>query len=161
MNKVELIQAIRSGRAELEALWAGANDEQMTRRPGPQADWSVKDLIAHLIYWEQKLVGAIQSGRWNASPPSATVNSVNAGVFENNRDRPLADVLADFRRSGEQVIKQVQALSDHDLTDPARFAWQKNRPLWDYIAGETVEHYSDHINDLRAWQQEVGLTAQG
>lgn len=160
MNKAELIQAIRSGRAELEALWAGASAEQMTQLPGPQADWSVKDLIAHLTYWEQKVARAIQSGKWSQSPQSATVNGVNAEVYQENRDRPLADVLADFHRSLEQVVGQVQALSEDDLADPGRFAWQKDRPLWDYIAGETIEHYQDHVGDLRAWRAQIDAVQQ-
>jgi hypothetical protein len=86
MNKAELIEAIRSERAELEALWAGATEEQMTRRPGPQADWSVKDLIAHLVSWEQKLAGAIQSGRWAKSTGSGCEFG-QRGRLRENRDR--------------------------------------------------------------------------
>ena len=42
----DLLERIRKDRAALAALWDGLTEEQMVRRPGPQEDWSVRDLIA-------------------------------------------------------------------------------------------------------------------
>ena len=53
MTADDLLARAGSERADLAALWQGLNREQMTRRPGPQPDWSVKDLIAHITWWEQ------------------------------------------------------------------------------------------------------------
>ena len=34
-------------RALLSSQWEGLSEEQMTQRPGPHPEWSVKDIIAH------------------------------------------------------------------------------------------------------------------
>jgi uncharacterized protein (TIGR03083 family) len=159
VNKGDIIQAIETGRQQLEALWAGATEAQMTTLPGPQADWSVKDLIAHLTYWEQTMLGNV--GRLlrgedlpgGETPPREDIDTVNARVLNENRERPLADVLAAFRQSREQVIERVRGLPEDDLE--RRFAWLHHEPLHTYIAGDTFEHYQDHLSDLRHWHERM------
>ena len=47
-----VLERIRKDREVLAALWGGLTEERMVRHPGPQEDWSVKDLIAHTMWWE-------------------------------------------------------------------------------------------------------------
>ena len=45
MTSYDLLEKIRQDRAGLALLWSGLTEEQMMQRPGPQADWSVKDIL--------------------------------------------------------------------------------------------------------------------
>ena len=47
-----LLQRIHDEREALAATWGALTMEQLVQRPGPQDDWSVKDLIAHVTRWE-------------------------------------------------------------------------------------------------------------
>ena len=51
MRRSELVARIRSARAEFEDLLAGLSPDEMTR-PGVAGDWSVKDTLAHLAWYE-------------------------------------------------------------------------------------------------------------
>lgn len=159
MNKNELLQTIHKCRDEIEACWEGATEEQMTARPGPQADWSVKDLIAHLTFWEQDVLTSLGNSALGTTPDwNADTDAVNARVFEANKDRPLTDIQADFRRSLEQICDLVGGFSDADLTDTERLKLGDGTALWQYIADETYEHYrDDHLPDVRAWARREGL----
>jgi len=157
MNRNELITAIANGRIHVESYWAGLDESALTHRPGPQPDWSVKDLIAHLTYWPKSLVADVQASLQGKIPPSVAnpvpTDDLNARVFAENRDRPLAAILADFHAAIEQVIEMVQALSDEDLNDPNRFDWMSGDPLVQRISWETLEHFDEHLTELRAWRE--------
>ena len=87
MGADDLLERARTERAELALLWRGLSDEQMTRRPGPQPDWSVKDVIAHITWWEQSMVNWVKralSGEMLTR--TETPDEINARVHADNRD---------------------------------------------------------------------------
>ena len=154
MNKTEFLEALRAERARLDRKLARLSEAQLTERAAPDT-WSIKDNLAHLTYWEQymldKVRRAMEAGETPKWVTSEQETAINAQLFADNRERPLAEVLAAMRRSFEQVVGQVQALSDEDLTDPARFAWMKKEPLWKYIEAECCgEHCEEHLGKLLA-----------
>jgi hypothetical protein len=150
VNKQEVIKRIEDGRREIESLWAGATEEQMTARPGTQEDWSVKDLIGHLTYWQNTLLVNVPIALRGEKPTWGDLDETNAQVFERNRDRSLSDVESDFHRSAEQVRGLVESLSEADLNRPN--AWN-DEVLWQYILGETADHYEYHAMEVRRWRE--------
>ena len=65
----------------------------MTRRPGPQPDWSVKDVIAHITWWESAMTNWVSralTGEMLAR--TETPDEINARVYADNRDMPLETV---------------------------------------------------------------------
>ena len=152
MNKSEFLDALRAERARLESKLASLSESQLTERPSPEA-WSIKDNLAHLTYWEQYMLEKVKRAAEQGETPQWVTDeeetALNARIFEENKDRPLAEVLADVRRSFEQVVAQVQSLSEEELTDQASFAWMKNEPLWKYIEAEACgEHYHEHLGSF-------------
>lgn len=157
MNKDELLQAIHKCHDEIEACCDAATEGQLTCCPGPQADWALKDLIAHLTYWEQDMLAHIGNSALGMTPDEE-VDAINARVYAANKDRSLEDIRADFRHSLEQIDALVGSLSDADLNDSQRLQWGDGSPLWQYIASETYEHYQDdHRPDVQTWARREGL----
>jgi len=155
MTQQELLNGIRDGREQLESIWAGLDEAQMTRRPGPQSDWSVKDLIAHLTYWELLPIDAIETSPSGGEPvPDPGTDVVNAQVLAENYDRSLADIRADFERSRREFEALVAKLSDEELNAMPRFQWEYEVTLGELLAGESYEHYAEHMPDLRAYVQQ-------
>ncbi len=78
----ELLERIREGRAALTALWAGLTEEQMMCRPGPQENWSVKDLVAHITWWEAFILERVTDLISGApSEPAEDTDILNARVY--------------------------------------------------------------------------------
>ena len=154
MNKSEFLHTLQAERQRLEDKLAGLSEAQLTRHEAPEA-WSIKDHLAHLTYWEQYMLDKIRRAVDQGETPQWVTDeeetNINARVYAENQGRPVKDVLAGMRRSLAQVVEQVQALSEEDLTDPNRFAWMKGVPLCKYIADEAYdEHYREHLKDLFA-----------
>jgi len=154
MTKTEFRELLRSGRAAWEALLAEVGEARMTQ-PGLAGAWSVKDIIAHVTWFEREMVGmlrakALVGSEWWGLPQDER----NAAVFEQNRGRALADVLSEARAVHQELVEAVEALSDDDLNDPRRFAGMPADWIpWEVLDGNSFGHYPDHMSAIRAWLQ--------
>jgi uncharacterized protein (TIGR03083 family) len=152
MNKTEFITTLRAQRERLEAALAGLSEAQITR-PGANGQWSVKDLVAHLTYWERGMVDILEQiarGEPIQDDETGTTDAINVRVYARNRERSLADVLADFRESYRRLLGALQALPDETLNGPSPFEPPDGKRLWEYIAGESFRHYKEHIDQIHA-----------
>ena len=57
----------------------------------------------------------------------------------------------------KQTGRRVEAFNDKDLEDPKRYPWLKERPLWQWIAGDSFEHEAEHAAQVRQWRAARGL----
>jgi hypothetical protein len=147
-RKAEILDQIRATHQPLEALLAQLDPGHMSE-PGVNGDWSVKDLLAHLTWWEQHLLRRLRTGRDDlddlyvegVDDQSAT-DRANADVFAANRDRPLVDVRADFDASYREVLAVIEAMADDTLASD---------DVYEAISWDTFRHYPAHTTMLTAW----------
>lgn len=155
MTREALWRRIQNDRAAFAAVWADLSREQMVARPGPQEDWSVKDLIAHITWWEQFLLERLT--KWlngETLVPLTDYDAKNAEIFEAYKDVPLEIVLDEFDASLLDLEEALAQLDDEQLHDPDRYpTW--GRPLFAFWAGNTFGHYGDHIADLQAYVRRI------
>ncbi|MYD11591.1 MAG: ClbS/DfsB family four-helix bundle protein [Chloroflexi bacterium] len=157
MSADDLLERARQERSELEALWLALDNDEMTRRPGPQPDWSVKDVIAHITWWEQSMTNWVSralTGEMLAR--TETPDEINARVFADNRDMPLDTVLAAFKASFPPLEALLNRLTDDEIND-AEVCDIRGMPLLNFIVGNTFAHYADHVDDLRAYIERLGI----
>jgi len=152
MDKTSFLDSLKTERAHWDALLAQVGEARMTM-PGVEGEWAVKDIIAHVSWFEREMVDVLRahalvgSELWNLPQDQR-----NAAVFEQNRDRALHDVLGESQRVFPQLLELVEALSDEELNDPGRFAGMPDDWLpWRIISGNTYRHYADHGASIRAW----------
>ncbi len=138
---------MRAEHARLEALLAGFSDVELVR-PGAFGEWSAKDMLAHITFWEQRLIAYLNGARESLIQPGedeqVAIDRINAGVLAANRDRPLAEVRAAFDDSYQQTLRLVESLSGEDLADEEFFG---------LVAGDTFGHYREHIAMLEDWRK--------
>ncbi len=162
-TKQELLKRIREQHADMEELLSSLSPAQM-RAPELDAGWSVKDSLAHIAAWEKIMLDAIGKYRrdekvilWapgfqvDGSNNEEQMNRYNAHLFEQNRERELADVLDDFRETFMNIVATMESLSDAEIFDDNHFSARKGRPLLTFIVGDTYEHYDEHIGWIREW----------
>ncbi len=150
MNKTEFITKIRSARQEWESALAGLDEAQMLQ-PRTCGDWSIKDVIAHITWYEREMVGVLEahaligSDLWNLP-----LEQRNAAIHAVNKDRPLRDVLAEAKLVSGDLLRLLPTLSEADLSDASRFPGMSAEWLpWEVIASNTFEHYADHLAEIR------------
>ncbi|MEA4908456.1 MAG: ClbS/DfsB family four-helix bundle protein [Chloroflexi bacterium] len=160
-NKQELLDWIRAGRERLEGMLAGLSEAQMVM-PGPEG-WSIKDHVAHLTAWELSMVALLQSRPRYAAmgvpaelAAAGNVDAINNVLFETQKSRPLPEVLADFRRTHQELLAALVRMSDEDLFRPYRYYQPEasgdnaGQPVVLWLAGDTYEHYAEHLEWMQA-----------
>lgn len=155
MTKDELLAAIKRDRAALESLLARVGENRMLE-PALEGGWSVKDALAHITAWEQRCLGWIRESGGD-KPPSFTaegINAYNAEVYEANKARPLPEIVADSKRSYDEIVATVTGLADEAITAPP--AWAPAIPLDRIIDANSAEHYRVHIEQLTRWLDGAG-----
>jgi hypothetical protein len=120
----------------------------MTRRPGAQDDWSVKDQIAHLTWWEDYAI--VRSGIMLAGEPFSKLtdfDAINAQVFAFHKDVSLKEVLAAFAANLPRLEGLCNSLNEETLNDEVG----KSQPPYWLLVTDTFEHYREHQPDLERY----------
>ena len=122
-------------------------------QPGVAGDWLVKDIIAHITWYEREMVGMIQARALVGSELwELTQDQRNVSIYEENRDRSLNDVLLEAEQVYEQLLKGLESLLDEDLINPSQFREMPSEWIpWKVLASNCFEHYHQHIPDIQAW----------
>lgn len=152
MKKSELVKRMRTTRAEFERLLEELEPNQMTQS-GVAGGWSVKDMLAHIAWYQREEAELFGETGVEASPLwEVPQDPRNELLFEQNRDRPLDEVLTEFRQAFEKFLAVVERLSDEDLNTLGRFPGTSvERPPWRAIAVHSYDHDREHIEMIRTW----------
>lgn len=146
-SKNELLAAIAKERGALETYLQTLTAAQMVE-PGIVGDWSAKDVLAHLIEWEQMCLGWYRSGldgdvpplpapgfKWNQTP------ALNQQIYERYQERPLEDIMSRFDDSHQEILAVIEGLSDADLFTPGVYVWTGKNTMGTYFVSATSSHY--------------------
>jgi hypothetical protein len=156
--KSQLLAWITAARAELDAVIAPLSDAQMLA-PGAEGELAVKDLLAHVAWWERRTLRAFAYAARGEQPSKLAaegegevgVNRVNAETFAANRERPLDDVRAEYARSGRDLIAALAGYTEADIFNEDGLTRFLGFPALYLIAGDTYMHYPDHVASIRTW----------
>ena len=146
MNKREVISRIKAERARWYALVAQVDDDRMLQ-PGAGGGWSGKDIVAHVIWYEQEMVGMLKSRVLAGSNLWARpVHERNAAVREEIKDLSLQEVRAWADRTFPALIEQLELLPEEGYADATYFEHMPGEWVpWMVIAGNTFKHYPEHL----------------
>lgn len=155
MNKEKLLDRLEESHTAILDLLDWLDEDQLGE-PGTIGNWSVKDLLVHLTLWEAELITMLFQIRRGQTPTTLQFSErsddeINQQWYQNFRDRDLEATLEDFYNIRDQTIRRVQEFSERDLFEAGRYRWAGNAPLWQWIAGSTIEHDEEHLQELIAF----------
>lgn len=161
MNKQQIVDELHATRASLLDAVEGLTPEQLLE-PGAVGEWSVRDVLQHLSYWEAELVRLfvhLDQGRrptGGSFVPHPDFDALNARWHAETKDRPLDRVLEDLHAVRRQTLRWISESSEEDLTRKRPEPFLRGLPLGKWIADYTFEHETEHTAGLRTFRQ--GLT---
>lgn len=156
MTGPRLAEMLQTERARWNALLAQIPAARM-EEPGAAGTWSVKQLIAHLTWYEGRIVeGAqqvLQTGKFVRpnTRSNMTMDERNAHIAAESQARPLSEILAESDRVFNQVLAVVHACPTELLNDPRILGLPDDKVPWMAIANNCYGHYREHEEELRAW----------
>jgi len=151
LDAMEFLEEERDAWTPFEAL-SGLSDEQLTERHDAAHGWSGRDLMAHMLAWQEIALRAAKE------------------LAVNETSETFARTSADWdARGGEVVNAEIAAtwasvpmteLRDRFATQPGELRgyltvvpetrWLKHAKNLESFREETIEHYEEHADDLSA-----------
>lgn len=139
----ELVKLLQDGNEKLFSLIAGLEESKMEVSE-VQGFRSVKDILAHITHWNRHGIEWLKSVYKGETPvmPVKGDNTddirkgmaeINVEVHERNRDRPVWDVLGEYRETFALVIEQVKKLEEIHLDRVFDYPWAREP-----VSGRTV-----------------------
>lgn len=109
--------------------------------------WAAVPLVAHNTDFRNQQVQRLDAVRTGTVPPAfAEIDHTSAEVYRGYCQPPPA-VAETSRRSTQDLIAGLSAISDEDLLDPARNPWLGGRQLWLQIVVRGFWHPTGHLGD--------------
>jgi hypothetical protein len=154
VTKDELLEKLNDEHYNLLALvqdFSKADFEQV----GVAGDWTVKDVFAHLAFWNWEAVKAVEQVARDERPAmmlDVSFDEINAREAAASRKQPLHKVMDDFRRSQKSLASVIERASEPELSKQTPFKSGDNKDAnaaW--IVGGIIEHYQEHTAALKTW----------
>jgi uncharacterized damage-inducible protein DinB len=120
---------------------------------------SIKDVLAHLTWWDQWLLVTLPADPHTAikpiilpladqiPPTEHWADEMNAKVHLYNRQRELSVIEAEFAAVRKRLLERVSQMSIDDLYDPDGMSAIIGQPVAPLILG-IYEHYEEHAHEL-------------
>lgn len=155
--KQDLIAEIQVEKERLDTLIENLENEAMTAAGVTPSGWSVKDILGHLIEWQQLNISWYRAGVLGEKPAVPAegfswreTSQLNQLIFLKHKDRDLVLIRRDFGTSHQAMLDLIAEAQDDQFNKVGHFSWCGNSwSLSDYIRANTASHYrwaSKHIN---------------
>jgi hypothetical protein len=137
-TRKEVLDRTRREFARLDRLVARLRPADWRRRvprPPARAPWTVKDALAHLVFWKEHTARVIRGERRPPELRGLDIEQINRLVYERWRRRRPAAVVAWHRRVHADVLRTLAA------TPAAWFGRREHSPEWPLdLDGHSAAH---------------------
>jgi len=145
---------------ELEEAWTALRSlvdslpPQALEQPGVVGEWSVKDLMGHVAFWNQvatQNLEALAAGRRQEieTPTDAEeVSALNKRESDVRKGLTLAAVKEEWLSSFELAREALRAVPAERLNEEVK-GWAMHARF----AVDTYHHYREHAAQIRAWRR--------
>lgn len=154
-SKTQLLEQTRQTYDVLQAELDKLSPEQMVEG-GIVGEWSVKDVLAHLMAWQQMCLDWYRAGKRGETPVTPSekytwrqIPALNQEIYETHRERPLDDVIQEFNASHQRILAAIEDITDAELFTPKVYAWTKSTTLGSYLTSATCSHYAWARKEIR------------
>lgn len=150
LNALEFLEEERELWRPYEAL-DSLTDEQLDTPIDEAHDWSGRDLIAHLVAWQENCLEVAKELAVNDHSPTKERSdaewdergdAINLDIQVEWRALPIQEVRRRFR----EVPGELRGY----LTVVPESRWLKHADNLRFFIDETIDHYTEHAADLEA-----------
>lgn len=148
MGRADLLKRLEQAWEALKASYAGLSPAELLE-PGATGDWSVRDLIAHITWWEEEALTHLPLILAGRRPPRYSVthggiDAFNAKTMEQKRGLSLSEVLRQRDDTHRRLADFVQMVPEEQLASETRFRRR--------LRLDTYGHYRQHAEAIRTWR---------
>lgn len=150
MNKNQLLQRIDKMWDALKASYSGLSATEMIE-PKVMGTWSIKDIIAHVTWWEEESLTHLPRMLAGGKPPKYStqyggIDAFNAQKHEEKKKLSIDTVLQQRDETHRRLIDFVQQVPEDLIVRETRFRRR--------LRLDTYGHYPKHANVIWKWREQ-------
>ncbi len=147
MDKSELIRTIRDAHERMAAAIQQLPDERLLEPA--MDDWTGKDLVAHMAWWQDHSALVIERLRAGREPddrtdPANDTDAINERTHREHLDDPPQLTRRAFDQSFARLLAALEPCTDEELFAADRWPWLNGEALAETILWDTSRHYDAH-----------------
>src|SRR5713101_5195159 len=113
-GRPEMKEKLRQALAETRQREAELEDLCSDMPADPAGRWHPKDHLAHIAWHRDRNARLIEAVRTGAELPPEVDEDVNAAIYAETRDQPVAEVIAAARRSSDLLEAVIEACTEEE-----------------------------------------------
>ena len=150
LDALSFLEDERDGFRPYEALLE-LTDEQLERRVEAAGGWSGRDLMGHIVLWQEAALATARDLAMGETSPTmerieaawaAGGDTMNADGRARFRAMPMDEVRAAFRTTAGELRGYLTVVPES--------RWVKHPTHMSWFLGETIDHYAEHLVALDA-----------
>lgn len=133
---------------------------------GTVDSWAAKEVLGSIMTWKQLQTQKLAMAVRGETPPvwrdRQVVDQINNDAFVQHRQKNLRDTQEEAKHVYHALVKQVESLSEAELSNPDLYEWQEQEPLWQETLGNGLWHPATQITDyyLKRGNRQAALQVQ-
>lgn len=152
MTRSQLLKRLDEAWQALLASYDGLSEAEMLE-PGVTDNWSVRDIIAHVTWWEEEALAHLPVVLDGGRPPRYSVtyggiDAFNAQMMEQRKDLTLAEVLGRRDEVHARLVAFLETVPEEHIVRETRFRRR--------LRLDTYGHYSLHAAAISRWREGSG-----
>ena len=153
MDRRGLLQRLDMAWRDFQQAHAGMTEEQLMV-PGVTGRWSVRDIMAHVTWWDEEALKHLPLILKGGKPPRYSVqyggiNAFNALMTEKRKHLSLSEVLEQMQDTHARLIKYIESVPESQFREETRFRHR--------LRLDTYSHYPIHAKAIREWREKQGF----
>jgi hypothetical protein len=154
MTKGQLLKKLGAAWTDFNESYAGLSEQQILE-PGVTDNWSVKDIIAHVTWWDEQAIKHLPIILKGVRPPRYSIkyggiDGFNAMMTERKKDLSFAEVLRERDETHHRLVAYIKTLPEEEFKTETRVRRR--------IRLDCYSHYSIHAKAIRKWRERKGLS---
>lgn len=174
VHKVVFMQRMQRERDKFEQLLNRVGYSRRMTMKGAAGNWSVKDLLAHILAYQQYMADRLEEiGHGLSYVPCKTQAALdafreefgypdfgsplldddvpNAWVVEKYKTIPLDEIVAQELQAFRSIMTALERTPEDVLNQ---------HDLFERVANNTYKHYREHAIDIRRWLKSIAVNTK-
>lgn len=152
MKKQQLIDDLEASWQALKDATLGLSEAQMLTH-GVTGDWSVKDILAHVSWWEEEALKYLPLILQGGHPPRYSVmyggiDGFNAQMTELRGGWSLVQVIERLDLTHQRLVEFIREVPEEQFKTETRFRRR--------LRADSFGHYPLHTAAILAWRERMG-----
>jgi hypothetical protein len=174
VQKFVFVQRMQRERDKFELLLNRVGYSRRMTLNGVAGSWSVKDILAHILAYEQYIVDRMEEihhgqdyvpcktqtaldafreefGYPDFGSPLLDDDGPNAWVVEKYKTIPLDEIVAQELQAYSALMASLERMPEDELN---------RHDLFERVANNTYKHYREHAVDIRRWLKTIAVNSE-